>query len=54
MLEISKYIDYKKTTEYQPDGIYKQVDTNLTAIASLLIAIDMLKEGECLVIHKIS
>lgn len=53
MIEISKYKDYLKTTEYQPDYTYRQVTTNPTAIASLLINIDMLKENECIVIRKL-
>ena len=53
MIEIAKYKDYLKTTQYQPDHLYNQVTTNPTAIANLLINIDMLKENECLVIIKL-
>ena len=53
MLEISKYNDYKKTTEYKPDQEWTQTEKNPTSIAIILVTIDDLKENECIVIRKL-
>lgn len=53
MLEISKYNDYKETTEYRPNQVWTQTENNCTSIGILLYTIDDLKENECIVIRKL-
>ena len=50
-LKIEKY--NKRTIEKNiPDSKWRQVDSNATSIASLLITIDTLKKGESITITK--